>query len=172
MMCPGGDDRLRSYVSMPELIPVTLAPVSMRYYFPCALDAAPIAIHVSTLIESTYGCGWFIVSFRAESNTRHCLIYVHLELNKSKKRVYVRKQIYFMTVPSLALEWMIACLSDLLLRSNESSRVAPIAPTPIYYCFPAPAPRPGMWMLPPRSMSCACLLWASILLCKRPPSCL
>ena len=42
-LAPAFGDTDRSYVSimLPEPMPVTLAPVSIKYCFPCALEAAP-----------------------------------------------------------------------------------------------------------------------------------
>lgn len=56
---PVGDERFRSYVSIPELIPVTFAPVSIKYCLPWALDAAPEQISiVNYFCYSSYIIDW------------------------------------------------------------------------------------------------------------------
>ena len=84
-LAPAFGDSDRSYVSimLPGPMPVTLAPVSIKYCFPCALEAAP---GIKRLGEScslpcgseneehqkTYGCELSTASSLSESSMRHC----------------------------------------------------------------------------------------------------
>ena len=64
----------RSYVSLAELIPTALAPVSINYCLPCALEVVPT---LNTVLLGnfavTYGCDSIAMSYGAPSmnNTHH-----------------------------------------------------------------------------------------------------
>ena len=120
----------RSYVSLAELIPTALAPVSINYCLPCALEVVPT---LNTVLLGnfavTYGCDSIAMSYGAPSmnNTHHYWSDCQALFRNRKFSSF-----FF----------------HLQLMSNESSWGLP-------WYRPA-LPSPGIWISPPLSISWAC----------------